>query len=72
MQAENAQFYALLFFFIPIIIIWIKQGRCPKLPDVRSYLTLPYTKATVTPSDFIYHIAVQIHAYQTLECSTPG
>ena len=30
------------YFFIPIIIIWIKQGCCLNLPDVRSYLTLPY------------------------------
>ena len=30
-------------FFIPMIKIWIKQGRCPNLPDVRSYTTLPYS-----------------------------
>ena len=29
-------------FFVPIIAIFIKQCRCPNLPDVRSYLTLPY------------------------------
>ena len=30
-----------LVFFIPIIKIGNKQGCCPNLPDVRSYLTLP-------------------------------
>ena len=29
-------------FFNPIIKISNKQGRCPNLPDVRNYLTLPY------------------------------
>ena len=30
-------------FFIPMIKIWIKQGRCPNLSDVRGYTTLPYS-----------------------------
>ena len=25
-----------------MIKIWSKQGHCPILPDVRSYITLPY------------------------------
>ena len=41
---EDQDFHCLLswLFFIPITIIWINQGRCSNLPDVRSYLTLPY------------------------------
>ena len=32
----------LVYFSIPIIKIWNKQVSCPNLPDVQSYLTLPY------------------------------
>ena len=45
-EPSHQDFHCLLssLFFIPIIIIWIKQGRSPNLPDVRSYmyLALPY------------------------------
>ena len=30
------------YFSIPIIKVWNKKGRCPNLPDVRNYPTLPY------------------------------
>ena len=32
----------LIYFFIQIIKTRNEQGHCPNLPDVRSYLTLPY------------------------------
>ena len=42
-EPSHQDFHCLLqYFFIPIILIGNKQGRCPNLPDVRRYLTLPY------------------------------
>ena len=41
-------------------MIWIKQGRCPKLPAVRSYLTLPYINIIALES--IKPVAITLQA----------